>query len=82
MPRLPTRTSTRNPMAAVEQWAIDPETPPTLGADGKYQRPAGPAPVEGYSWNNVRGVWFVDLKTLSPQTSSLTIVNSPTLYAP
>ena len=66
-----TRTSSRTG-AIVESTAwLAPDKPARRGPDGKYVRPTGRPPMDGYSWNNIQGVWVPGKRLLREMEAQL-----------
>lgn len=70
--RRPTRSSRRStPQHVVDKNAwLAPEVPPNMNRDGKYLRPYGRAPVDGYEWNSAQGMWVPGRRLLQDMLQS------------
>lgn len=55
--RRSSRTSRRTETTVDSTAWLAPDRPPRRGHDGKFSRPHGPPPVDGYKWNSIKGVW-------------------------
>ena len=67
----PTRTSQRAGASEESTAWLAPEQPARRLLDGKYARPAGRPPVDGYEWNAMCGVWVPGPRLRSEMESQM-----------